>query len=104
MRAIVCREFGAPLALEEQPAPQPGPGQLQVAVAAAGLNYVDALFVRGEYQIKPPLPFVPGSEISGTVASVGEGVEPNRYPLEDAARALDDLLNRRINGKAVLIP
>ncbi|MBW2396713.1 MAG: NADPH:quinone oxidoreductase family protein, partial [Deltaproteobacteria bacterium] len=53
MRAIVCHELGAPLTLEDQPEPQPGPGQLQVAVAAAGLNYVDALFVRGEYQIKP---------------------------------------------------
>ena len=75
MRAIVCHEFGAPLTLEEQPDPQPGPGQLQVTVAAAGLNYVDALFVRGEYQIKPPLPFVPGSEIAGTVSAVGEGVD-----------------------------
>jgi NADPH2:quinone reductase len=73
MRAIVCHEFGAPLTLEEQPDPQPGPGQLLVEIAAAGLNYVDALFVRGEYQIKPPLPFVPGSEIAGTVSAVGEG-------------------------------
>ena len=75
MRAIVCNEFGAPLALEERPEPEPGPGQLGVAIAAAGLNYVDALFVRGEYQIKPPLPFVPGSEIAGTICAVGEGVE-----------------------------
>lgn len=74
MRAIVCHEFGAPLALEEQPEVPPGPGQLQVAIAASGLNYVDALFVRGEYQIKPPLPFVPGSEMAGTVSDVGEGV------------------------------
>jgi len=74
MRAIVCREFGAPLTLEEQPDPRPGAGQLLVEVAAAGLNYVDALFVRGEYQIKPPLPFVPGSEIAGAVAAVGEDV------------------------------
>ena len=45
-----------------------------VDVEAAGVNYVDALFVQGRYQIKPPLPFVPGSEIAGTVAAVGEGV------------------------------
>jgi NADPH2:quinone reductase len=75
MRAVVCSEFGAPLTLEERPSPEPGPGQLRVAVAAAGLNYVDALFVRGEYQIKPPLPFVPGSEIAGAVSAVGDGVD-----------------------------
>lgn len=75
MRAIICNEFGAPLALEQRPDPEAGPGQLEVAVSAAGLNYVDALFVRGEYQIKPPLPFIPGSEIAGTVLRVGEGAE-----------------------------
>jgi len=75
MRAVVCNEFRAPLTVEEQPEPHPGPGQLQVEIAAAGLNYVDALFVRGEYQIKPPLPFVPGSEIAGRVLAAGEGVE-----------------------------
>lgn len=75
MRAIICNEFGAPLALEQRPDPEAGPGQLEVAVSAAGLNYVDALFVRGEYQIKPPLPFIPGGEIAGTVLRVGEGVE-----------------------------
>ena len=73
MRAVLCREFGAPLSVEEQALPEPGPGQLRVTVAAAGLNYVDALFVRGEYQIKPPRPFIPGSEIAGVVGAVGEG-------------------------------
>jgi len=75
MRAVVCNELRAPLSVVDQPEPQPGPGQLQVAIAAAGLNYVDALFARGEYQIKPPLPFVPGSEIAGSVRAVGEGVD-----------------------------
>ena len=45
-----------------------------IAVEAAGVNYVDALFVQGRYQIKPPVPFVPGSEVAGTIESVGEGV------------------------------
>jgi NADPH2:quinone reductase len=43
-------------------------------VWASGLNYVDALFVQGRYQIKPPLPFVPGSELAGDVTEVGDGV------------------------------
>jgi NADPH2:quinone reductase len=45
-----------------------------IAVEAAGVNFVDALFVSGKYQIKPPLPFTPGSEVAGTVVSVGSGV------------------------------
>ncbi|MBE1531927.1 NADPH:quinone oxidoreductase family protein [Actinomadura algeriensis] len=72
MRAMVCEELGS-LALKETPDPEPGPGQVLIAVEAAGVNYVDALFVQGRYQIKPPLPFVPGSEVAGTLPS-GERV------------------------------
>ena len=46
-----------------------------MAVRAAGVNYVDGLFVQGKYQIKPPLPFTPGGEVAGDVVAVGEGVE-----------------------------
>ena len=76
MRAVVCRELGPPSALqvEDVPAPQVRPGGLVIDVEAAGVNYVDALFIQGRYQIKPPLPFTPGSEIAGTVTAVGEGV------------------------------
>lgn len=77
MRAVVCKEF-APidqLVLEERPDPEPGPGQVAVAVRAAGVNYVDGLFVQGRYQIKPPLPFTPGGEVAGDVVAVGEGVD-----------------------------
>ncbi len=76
MRAVVCTEF-APierLRIEERPDPEPGPGQVVVAVRAAGVNFVDGLFVQGKYQIKPPLPFTPGGEVAGVVASIGEGV------------------------------
>ncbi len=75
MRAVVCRELGPPsgLIVEERDPPVPGSGQVVVDVAAAGVNYVDALFVSGQYQIKPHLPFVPGSEIAGTVSAVGPG-------------------------------
>jgi NADPH:quinone reductase len=46
-----------------------------VAVEAAGVNFVDGLFIAGQYQIKPPLPFTPGNEIAGRVSALGEGVE-----------------------------
>jgi NADPH2:quinone reductase len=77
MRAVVCHEF-APidrLVLETRPDPVPGRGQVVVAVRAAGVNFVDGLFVEGRYQIKPPLPFTPGGEVAGDIAAVGDGVE-----------------------------
>ncbi|GAA0583204.1 NADPH:quinone oxidoreductase family protein [Actinomadura livida] len=72
MRAAICEELGSVAVRETEP-PAPGPGQVLVTVAAAGVNYVDALFVHGRYQIKPPLPFVPGSEVAGTLPT-GERV------------------------------
>lgn len=77
MRAVTCSEF-APidqLRIEERPDPQPGPGKVVVAVRAAGVNFVDGLFVQGKYQIKPPLPFTPGGEVAGDVVAVGDGVD-----------------------------
>lgn len=78
MRAWQVHELGDPidrLVLDEVEAPEPKPGGVVVASEAVGLAFPDVLQVRGEYQVKPPLPFVPGSEISGTVVSVGEGVD-----------------------------
>ena len=63
------------LVLEEVPPPSIRPGSVRVAVEAAGLNYVDALFVEGRYQIKPTPPFVPGSELAGTIVEVADDVE-----------------------------
>ncbi len=77
MRTVVCTEF-APidrLVIEERPDPEPGPGKVVVAVRAAGVNFVDGLFVQGKYQIKPPLPFTPGGEVAGDVVAIGDGVE-----------------------------
>jgi NADPH:quinone reductase len=61
-------------AIREAAVPQPRPGQILVKVAMCGVSYVDALVALGRYQVKPPLPHVPGSEIAGTVAEIGEGV------------------------------
>lgn len=76
--AIFVREFGDPELLELRAADpgSPGPGQVRVAVHTVGVGYADILVVTGEYQLKPPLPFVPGSEFSGVVEAVGEDVDP----------------------------
>ena len=54
--------------------PDPAPGQVRIAIHAASLNFPDLLTVQNKYQIKPSLPFVPGSEFSGTVEALGDGV------------------------------
>ncbi len=59
--------------LAELPDPVAGPGQYVVAVEAAGLNFLDALMLRGKYQTKPPLPFTPGVESVGRILSAGPG-------------------------------
>ena len=76
MKAILCRQFGPPesLVLEELPSPAPGPGQVLVSVKAASVNYPDVLIIQNKYQVKPPLPFSPGSEMAGTVRALGAGV------------------------------
>jgi NADPH:quinone reductase len=76
MRVVVCNTF-APLdhlVIEERPSPPLADGQIRVRVTAAGVNFVDALIVQGLYQIKPPLPFVPGGETVGIVTEVADGV------------------------------
>jgi NADPH2:quinone reductase len=80
MKALVCKEFGAleALRIEDVPAPVAGPGQVLIAVTAASVNFPDALIVQGKYQTKPALPFIPGAELAGTIAAVGEGVDQSR--------------------------
>jgi NADPH2:quinone reductase len=60
---------------KELPTPQPGPGEVLIAIKAASLNFPDLLIVQNKYQMKPPLPFVPGSEFAGIVEAVGDGVK-----------------------------
>ena len=77
MRSLLSKTTGGPetLTLETLPDPVPGKGEVLVTVAACAINYPDALIIRDMYQVKPDRPFAPGSEISGTIAAVGEGVE-----------------------------
>lgn len=76
MKAVLCREFApyAGLKVEEVDDPVAGEGQVVVDVKAAGVNFPDILLVEGKYQMKPPLPFIPGGECAGVISSVGKGV------------------------------
>jgi NADPH2:quinone reductase len=56
------------------PQPEPKPGDVRLRVHAAALNFPDVLLCRGEYQVKPPLPFTPGAEVAGVVDALGDGV------------------------------
>ena len=77
MRAALCRTYGPPevVRVEDVPAPDVADGQVRVRVGAASVNFPDVLIVANEYQIKAPVPFVPGSELSGVVSEVGGGVD-----------------------------
>jgi NADPH2:quinone reductase len=59
----------------ELPTPEPKAGEVLIEIQAASLNFPDLLIVQNKYQMKPPLPFVPGSEYAGVVRVVGEGVK-----------------------------
>ncbi len=76
MKAVLCKQYGMPdtLVLEEVASLVPAAGQLVVSMNAAGVNFPDALIIQGKYQVKPPMPFSPGSELAGVVKAVGEGV------------------------------
>ncbi|MEY2862017.1 MAG: hypothetical protein RL392_2475 [Pseudomonadota bacterium] len=65
----------AALTWKELPTPQPKAGEVLIEIKAASLNFPDILIVQNKYQMKPPLPFVPGSEYAGIVQAVGEGVK-----------------------------
>ncbi len=58
----------------ELPVTEPGPGQVRVRVRASGVGYTDVIMRRGYYPYAPPMPFVPGYELVGTVEAVGPGV------------------------------
>jgi NADPH:quinone reductase len=76
MHAWICdNPIGAEaLQWKELPTPEPQAGEVRIAIRAASLNFPDLLIVQNKYQMKPPLPFVPGSEFAGVVEAVGSGV------------------------------
>ena len=77
MRALVVDSLApdyAGCSIREVETPAPGPGDVRVRVRAASVNFPDLLMTRGDYQHKPPLPFIPGLEMAGEVEALGEGV------------------------------
>ena len=83
MRAVQITELTGPdsaLRVVDLPEPEPShpltPGEgVVVDVRAAGVSFPEVLQTRGEYQVKPPLPFVPGSEVAGIVRSAPAGAD-----------------------------
>jgi NADPH2:quinone reductase len=77
MKALRVPDFeGTPWRLEDAPTPQPAPDEVQVRVAATAISFVDLLFARGGYQVRPPLPTIPGTEFAGVVTACGASVGP----------------------------
>ena len=83
MRALVLHDTGGPqaLRLEDVPEPDAGDGLALIEVHAAGAGFVDWLITRGEYQVKPDLPFIPGTEIAGVVLAA-----PDESGLQEGQR------------------
>ena len=77
MKAVMCNRFGGPDVLEiaEVDEPKVAAGQILVEVKACSVNFPDLLMIQDLYQFKPGLPFIPGSEVSGVVVELGEGVD-----------------------------
>lgn len=69
MKAMMCERWGGPedLRLRDVARPALKPGQVRIQVRAAGLSFATTLVIAGKYQRKPPLPFAPGTEVSGVV-------------------------------------
>jgi NADPH2:quinone reductase len=80
MKAIRLERPGGPEALEyvDVPTPTPGPGEVLVKARAIGVCWPEVLVRRGTYAWMPPLPAIPGIEMSGTVVDVGAGVSALR--------------------------
>jgi len=76
MKAVVCERYGPPdsLIVRDLPSPRAGAGEVVISVRAASVNFPDVLIIQNKYQFKPPLPFSPGSELSGVIKEVGDGV------------------------------
>jgi propanol-preferring alcohol dehydrogenase len=74
MKSAVVKGFDRPLVIEDRPIPEPGPGEVLVRIEASGLCHTDIHAARGDWPIKPRLPFVPGHEGVGIVSKLGPGV------------------------------
>ncbi len=73
MKAVLCSAFGGPeeLHIGEIEQPKPAHDEILIDVHAASVSFMDYLLVSGRYQMRPPTPFVPGTEGAGVVVAVG---------------------------------
>lgn len=87
MKAVLCNEFIGPagLSVGEAPPPPMAADELRIAVRCASVTFMDTLLVSGLYQMKPPLPFVPGTDAAGEVMEVG--AEVTRFKVGDRVAA-----------------
>ena len=107
MRAVVLRSYGPPsqLGVEDLPPPTLAPGQVKLRVHAVGFGFPDALQVAGKYQVKPEVPFTPGSEVAGVVTDIA----PDVTTVKPGARVLamvgqGGLAEQCVAAAAALIP
>jgi NADPH:quinone reductase len=77
LRAVICNAFDGvkSLTVGETPEPRPQADEVLVDVHAASVSYMDYLMVCGNYQLRPALPYVPGTDAAGVVAAVGDKVD-----------------------------
>ena len=75
MQAATVQAFGAPLVVGEWPMPEPGPGEILVRTEACGVCHTDLHATRGDWPLKPKLPFIPGHEGIGRVVALGAGAK-----------------------------
>jgi NADPH:quinone reductase len=99
MKALISRTAGGPetLTLEDIPDPTPGDGQVRISVRAVGVNFPDLLIIQDLYQYKPPRPFSPGGELSGTIDMIG----PNVSSLKVGDRVLVSPVRSAMAEKAI---
>lgn len=106
MKALLCTAFGSldQLTVQEVVAPQPDAKQVLIDIKAAALNFPDALMVQGMYQVKPPLPFVPGAEFSGVIKEVGTDVRNYKIGDRVIAYGLGGFAEQGVADAAHIMP
>jgi NADPH2:quinone reductase len=106
MRAIQVYVPGGPEALVEAEIalPEPGPGQVRVRAQAIGVGRPDVLVRSGRYKWMPPLPAVPGAEMSGFIEAVGEGVANDRVGERVLVSARDLPVRAGCYAQAIVVP
>lgn len=105
MRAVICRELTGVPGLElvsDWPEPVAGKGEVVVEIKAAALNFPDLLMIQGLYQVRPPLPFVAGTEMAGVIVAVGEGAKGLAVG-DKVVAACGQTLAERVTAKAAAV-